>query len=189
MANEKLNILKFLIESTGQEFSIRQLAKARKINYKSAYQNIMTLEKERIVQIKKQGNISLCSFNQNFNENVYLVEYYRRSNLLKNKNFKILYNRLQNLNQQFILLLFGSFVKKANSKHSDIDLLLISDKPKVVENEIDLLPLNIHLTSITYKDFETMLESRKLTVVSEAIKNNILLFGIEDYYRMMKNAK
>jgi hypothetical protein len=33
-----------------------------------------------------------------------------------------------------------------------------------------------------------MLKSKEFTVVSEAVKHNILLFGIEDYYRLMNNA-
>ena len=33
-----------------------------------------------------------------------------------------------------------------------------------------------------------MAKSREFTVVSEAIKRNILLVGIEDYYRLMENV-
>ena len=73
--------------------------------------------------------------------------------------------------------------------HSDIDLLLISDKPSPIRKEVDLLPLNTHLTTITYLDFMEMLKNREQTVVSEALKSNIIMFGIEDYYRLQqKNA-
>lgn len=33
-----------------------------------------------------------------------------------------------------------------------------------------------------------MAKSRELTVVSEAMKKNIILIGIEDYYRVLENA-
>ena len=46
----------------------------------------------------------------------------------------------------------------------------------------------IHLTAVTYKDFIYMAKSKEFTVVSEAIKNNIILVGIEEYYRLLKNA-
>lgn len=189
MDNEKLNILKYLIENQTNDFSIRQLSKVRNINYKSAYNAIKKLVDEGVVDLNKKGNISLCSFNKSFGESVFLVEQSRKNHLLKDKNLKVLYSSLSAMSSQFILLLFGSYVKGTKSKNSDIDLLLISDNPKQIEDEVDLLPLNIHLTSITYIDFITMLKSKELSVVSEAIRKNIILFGIEDYYRLLQNAK
>ncbi len=38
-------------------------------------------------------------------------------------------------------------------------------------------------------DKNIMLKTKEQTVVSEAIKKNIILFGIEDYYRLMENVK
>lgn len=188
MVNERLAILRLLLENSGKEFSIRQIAGMRGINYKTAYEGVKKLESEGLLDVKNHGNISLCSFNRNYNESVYLVEYQRREELLKNKNFKVLHNRLKGVPGQFILLLFGSQAKKTQSRHSDIDLLLISNNPKPIQEEVNLLPLKIHLTEITYLDFMEMLKSREKTVVSEALKNNIIMFSIEDYYRLQQNA-
>ncbi len=188
MDNEKLNILQLLIENQEQHFSIRQIALQRKINYKSAYQAVHQLRKKGIVPIKKLGNTSICKFNRNINATVFEVEFHRLQELLKDKNFKVLFYRLKTINKQFILLLFGSHVKKTQTKRSDIDLLLIANEPEDIKTQVQLLPLPIHLTAISYADFQTMLKSREFTVVSEAIKKNIILFGIEDYYRMINNA-
>lgn len=189
MANERLNILKLLIENQEKVFSIRQIGIQRKINYKSAYTGLKDLAKDGAVNLQKQGNMTICAFNHKFNHNVFHAEYKRLQELLNDKNFLVLYNRLAKINEQFILLLFGSYSKGRQTKGSDIDLLLISNNPEAIENQIRLIPLNIHLTHITYKDFESMLKSKEFTVVSEAIKHNILLFGIEDYYRLMNNAR
>jgi predicted nucleotidyltransferase len=188
MDNERLNILKLLIENKEKVFSIRQIGMQRKINYKSAYISLKDLAKEGVVDLKKQGNTTICSFNHKFNNSVFQVEYARLQELLKNKNFLVLYHRLAKINEQFVLLLFGSYSKGQQNKGSDIDLLLISSNPKNIEIQINLLPLNIHLTHVTYENFELMLKSKEFTVVSEAIKHNVLLFGIEDYYRLMNNA-
>lgn len=188
MDNEKLNILGLLIENRDSEYSIRQISRLRKINYKTAYENVKKLEGEGIIRLDRKGNISLCSFNGKFNHSVYLVEYERREALLKNKNFRIIHNRLGRINAQFILLLFGSHAKKTQSKQSDIDLLLITNEPERVKNELELLPFDIHMTHTTYMDFSAMLRTREQTVVSEAVKKNVILFGIEDYYRLMENA-
>lgn len=188
MDNEKLSILRILVENREKELSIRQLSMKRKINYKSAYENIKKLEKEGVILAKRKGNITLCSFNNAFNDSVFLVEYKRRDELLKNKDFKELCRRLGKVDSQFVLLLFGSYARGTSTRSSDIDLLLISDDPKPIENEADLMPLKIHITSITYKNFKQMLKSREDSVVSEAIKNNVILFGTEDFYRMVGNA-
>ncbi len=98
---------------------------------------------------------------------------------------------MKGVNKQFILLLFGSNVKGNATKNSDIDLLLISNSEdaKAIEEKLEILPLKIHLTPITYESFIGMLKTKERTVVSEALKKNIILFGIEDYYRIIKNVE
>jgi len=188
MVNEKLEILRLLIENRSSDFTIRQIALKRKINYKSAYNNIWTLKDEGVVSLTEYGNSTICRFNYSFNESVFSVEKQRLYDLLRRKDFQVLYDSLCSINSQFMMLLFGSYVKKTESKNSDIDLLLISDYPKVVESQISLLPLKIHLTSITYKEFLAMFRSKEFSVVSEAVKFNIPLIGVEDYYRLIKNG-
>ena len=188
MDNEKLNILRLLIEHQ-EPISIRQIALKRNINYKSAYNAVQKLSKEGIITINSLGNTSLCSFNHKFNESVFIVEHARLQELLKNKNFKVIQDDLKSINSQFIILLFGSYAKKNQTKNSDIDFLVITNNPKEVQNELNLIPLKIHITAITYADFQVMLKSKEFTVVSEAIKKNIILFGIEDYYRLIQNAR
>ena len=189
MANEIGAILKILIENQEEKFSIRKLSKLRKINYKSAYNVIMKLEEQGIIKLEKLGNLNSCVFNKTFNPLVFKVEDERRQELLKNKNFKIIYSRLNELKFPLIVLLFGSFIKKKQDKHSDIDLLVISEEQKEVEQAISLIPINIHLTNISSKEFLDMTKSKEFSVVSEAIKKNIILIGIEDYYRLIKNVR
>ena len=189
--DEKNQILKILIENQEQEWTIRKLSLLRKINYKSAYNAILKLEKIGIVEVKKIGNSSRCSFNKKFDSLVFEVENQRREDLLKNKNFLVMYDELGKINEQFIILMFGSQVKGTAKKNSDIDLLVISndDETREVENKINLLPLKIHITAISYKSFIQMLKSKEFSVVSEAIKKNIILFGVEDYYRILENVR
>jgi len=60
---------------------------------------------------------------------------------------------------------------------------------KMMQEKLEVLPLKIHLTAITYESFIEMLKTKEQNVVSEALKKNIILFGIEDYYRLIQNAK
>lgn len=73
------------------------------------------------------------------------------------------------------------------NKNSDIDLLIITNYQKEIDEELNILPLNIHATYITIKEFLMMSKSKEFSVVNEALKKNIILVGIETYYRLLKN--
>ncbi len=186
--NEHLAVLKILID-LGEKYSIRKLSQIRRINYKSAYNAVMKLEKEGIVNVERLGNINMCSFNKKFDQYVFSVEDERRKDLVKNKDFLIMYNRLNELPFSLIVLLFGSHVKKTTNKHSDIDLLAITEREREVERAISLIPLKIHLITVTPNDFISMANSKEMTVVSEAIKRNVIIIGIEEYYRLLQHAR
>jgi predicted nucleotidyltransferase len=189
MANETIEILKLLISNKEEAFSIRKISQLRKINYKSAYLALRYLAKEKIVDLKKMGNTTICTFNNNFNDLVFRAEFLRREDLFKNKDFLIIHNRLSELKFPFIALLFGSYAKGTAKKHSDIDILTIGGNEEEIEKSISLLPDKIHLTSVSYESFIRMVKSKDMSVVSEALKKNIILIGIEEYYRLLKNAR
>ena len=163
--NNWLTILIYLLEHKEHSFTINQIAKALKINYRIAYQETKRLSQEKLINIVKVGNSNQCSLTNEFNEKIFSAENERRNMLLKNKNFKVLCKRISSINKQFILILFGSFAAKKQSKGSDIDLLLIKKKKKKIEEIINLIPLPIHLNSIKYEDFINMLKTKEKTVV------------------------
>ena len=189
MVNEEKAILKYLIEHKETKYSINQLAKARDINYKSAYLNIQKLAKRKIIQTEHLGNQVSCSFNYNFDPLVFEVESERRTEILQEKKINSIYREISPINSPFlILILFGSYAKRTSTKTSDIDLLLISDDnnlKKQVNQILSLLPFAIHLNELTIAEFLSMLKSREFSVVEEVKKNNILLFGIENYYNLI----
>ena len=189
--NIKQKILRFLIENKEKTFNLSELSRALKIDYKLIYINVKKLEKDRSIQVEDLKSQKRCSFKDNFNEDVFIIENERKTDLTKKKEFWAIYNQLKDINKQFIALLFGSQIKETATKHSDIDLLLISNEEdsKIIKSQLNILPLKIHLTPITYESFIVMLKTKEFTVVSEAIKKNIILFGIEDYYRFLENAK
>ncbi len=189
MANETIEILKLLMNNKEETFSIRKISQLRDINYKSAYIALKFLAKEKIVDLKKVGNTIACTFNNNFNDLVFKAEYLRREDLFKSKDFLIIYKRLSELKFPFIALLFGSYAKGTAKQHSDIDILTIGGDEDEIEKTISLLPDKIHLTQVNYESFSRMIKSKDMSVVNEAIKKNIILIGIEEYYRLLGNTK
>ena len=186
--DSQIKILKLLLDKKEERFTIRKIAKTLKINYRIAYEQTANLEKEEMIKVTKIGNSKICEFTYRFNNKVFYAEYCRRKELFKNKDFLVIYNRLAELKFSFIALLFGSHAKGTANRHSDIDILTIGGNKEEIQATISLLPDKIHLTPINYEDFVHMAKSKEFTVVSEVIKNSIILIGIEEYYRLLRNA-
>lgn len=184
----EIKILRLLLGNKEERFTIKKIAEALAINYRIAYEQVMNLEKENLIKITKTGNSKVCEFTYEFDQRVFEAEYERRKEIFKNKDFLVLYSRLAELKFPFIALLFGSQARGKANKHSDIDILSIGGDQKEIKIIFSMWPEKIHLTQVSYEEFINMARSKELTVVSEAIKNNIILSGIEEYYRLLKNA-
>lgn len=183
-----IEILKLLLYNKEEKFTIKKISELLKINYRIVYENVMKLEKDGLLKITKIGNSKICEFSYKFDSRVFEAEYLRRKEFLENKDFLVLHNRLEEIKFPFIALLFGSHAKKTANKHSDIDILTIGGNEKEIQKTISLLPDKIHLTTLNYENFINMARSKEFTVVSEILKNNIIIIGIEEYYRLLSNV-
>lgn len=188
--NNRTRLIMALIENEGQNISIAQLSKRSGVDYKNVYNSVKQLEKEGLLILERFGNALNCILNKNIHPIIFEAEYYRRGKLLKNADFHVLYRRLNSLSFSFIALVFGSQAKGTAIKDSDIDLMIIAekDREKEIERIISLLPLKIHSVFLTFEEFSGMERSKEFSVVSEATERNIILIGIEDYYRLLENV-
>jgi DNA polymerase sigma len=189
MKNNKLEIVMALIERE-ESPTIHKLSKETGIRYSNVYNIVKRLQNEDIISLEKIGNAYNCSINKKVHPLIFEAEFHRRKKLLQNGDFQVFHRKLSSLQFSFIALLFGSQAKGTATKDSDIDLMVISEKnrEKEIERIISLLPLNIQLVFLTYEEFLGMERSKEFSVVLEAVKRNILLIGIEDYYRLMENV-
>lgn len=186
----EIKVLKSLIENKGGG-TIREISKSVKIDYRIAHTAVERLFKKGLLERKKIGNSWQIKFSGKFSQEVFESEYQRKESVLKNTDIKIMLNSiLENIgSRMFVLLLFGSYAKGKAAKNSDIDLMFIIQDKKMedkIEDAIRILPLKIHLVIFTENDFIAMKKSKDVTVVSEAIKNNIILYGIEQYYGLLR---
>ena len=151
------------------------------------------LIKEKVVRAKKIGQAVLCSINPTkFNADIFRAELLRCEELLQNKNLSSMNSYFKDIKEPFfILLLFGSYASGKNKKRSDIDLLLITDNEDLkqkIKSKIALIPLEIHLTDFKSNEFISMLKTTDFNVGKEAFYNYIILYGVEDYYRLIQHA-
>ncbi len=189
----KDKILKLLLSKRKEEFTIRYISKRISIDYKAVHITVKRLIKSNVVKARKAGQTILCSINQKvFDVDMFRAESIRKREILSDKNIYVLYNRIKNtVKCFFILLLFGSYASGKKQKKSDIDLMLITNEDSIIKNVkhiVSTLPLKIHFISFNSEEFLSMLTTTKFNVGKEAADNNIILFGIEDYYRLIKNV-
>jgi len=187
---QRIRILKFLLSNKTKEFTIRAISKQVSVDYKTIYLNVQQLIDENIIISKRAGQTVLCSISQkNFNQDIFDAEFSRRSDLLRNKDIYALFNRIKEVKSPFfILLVFGSCASGKPRKESDIDIMLIADEQNVIKEINDIIstiPLKIHLADFSSKEFLSMLKTTEFNVGKETFNNNVILFGIEDYYRLI----
>jgi predicted nucleotidyltransferase len=185
-AKEKL--LKYLIEHKAPQ-SIRTASGAIVVDYKNTYNLVNELEPD-IISKKKIGNTNLIEIKLVPNMEIFSVENKRTNQFLKeNKKLELVWRDIREINYPFfIVLVFGSYVKKTKTERSDIDICIISDnkeKTKELISKLELLPLKLEIHNFTSAEFESMLWTKEDNVGKEIVKNNIILFGIENYYDLI----
>lgn len=187
-----VTILHFLLSHKNAEFTIRTIAQKVNLDYKAAYLAMQELIHAGVISSRRAGQSILCSFNRNaFTDDVFSAELQRREELLNNKSLRTVYAYFKDVkNPFFILLLFGSRSSGTARQRSDIDVLLITDNDAVrdeMKRVTSLIPLNIHLIDFMPTDFVSMLKTTDFNVGKEAF-GGVILFGIEDYYRLIAHA-
>lgn len=188
----EIKIVRHFVENNKPK-TIREIAQQIKADYKITYVAIQRLIKKKVIKVQTVGKSSLCKLDEkHYGIEIYKAENERRDEILKNKNLNQLYKEIMSKVKTsfFVLLLFGSYAKGKHTKSSDIDLLIISDEndfESKISDILSLLPLKTHAIVFTEEEFVRMRDSKKLNVIQEAIESNIILYGIETYYRL-KNA-
>ena len=173
--------------------TIREISKKIKSDYKITHTATQRLLEKNILLSKKIGQSSLCELDNLFyGSEIYVAESKRKDNLLKNKDLKQLYQEVMAKIKStfFIFLIFGSYATGKSTKSSDIDILFVSNEQgfeEKISNTLSLLPIKTHAFVFTEEEFIRMKDSKKSNVIKEMIKNNVILYGVENYYRL-KNA-
>ncbi len=193
MRNKDAIIIRYLIENKNAELNILQISKELKMDYKNIHSIIKRLEKESLVKLESFGQSSRVKLISQVHPLIFEAEYIRRKELLKNKNLAVMLNNFKNTlkSKCYVILIFGSYAKKTQTKNSDIDLMFIvpDGEEDLFEKEIQqtarLLPLPVHPLIFSEKQFLEMINSRESNVGQEALKNNIILYNIEAYYEMI----
>jgi len=183
----KEKLLKYLIEHKEPQ-SIMALSGANAVDYKNTHNFVNKFK--HIVSKQKFGNANLIGLNVTPNQEIFSVEHKRTAQFLRdNKKLELVMEDVESIGYPFfVVLVFGSHVNKTKTAKSDIDLCIICDndeKMRKLLSKLGLLPLKLEIHTFTSDDFEQMLKTKERNVGKEIVKNNIIFYGIENYYHLV----
>jgi len=181
-------IIRLLFKDFLVPYNSRNISKVISISHVGAFKILKNLEKRDIAKSKRIGRAVIYSLNL---ENPITRKEIEMILVVEAQNFKRWIEEFKDLEKDVIfLVLFGSIIR--NEKIAkDIDLLLVADNKKLknVKKTIEELQKytnkKIHPLIQTLKDFkEDLSNGNKVTI--DIIKTGVVLFGQEEYRRVLK---
>ncbi|MFT4261261.1 MAG: nucleotidyltransferase domain-containing protein [Candidatus Woesearchaeota archaeon] len=121
---KELNTLKLFLEDPTKKFSVREVARLLKISPATASKKLKYFNKQGLLKYKQELNHDLYKANIENHKFRDLKVYY---SITKIKNS----NLIQELNKFYVkptIILFGSTATGYDTKNSDIDLVIITEK-------------------------------------------------------------
>src|SRR3989338_4547286 len=192
----QIRIMKVFAASIVRRFSIKEIADTLKSPYPLIHRSIQDLLKGGFIAKDEKDFLSL-NYKGNNTELVYIEALRAKDSTIKENKLSLFINDvLERVKEDFfVFLIFGSYVEKLT--YRDIDFLfIIEDESRVneiertLENIADNFTNKIEIQVISVKSAHEMLSNRdKVNIMNETLNKHILLFGTENYYRMIKNAR
>lgn len=172
-------------------YNANSISKILKISHVGAQKIFKRLKKENLVVDKKIGKSIIYKLNLEDNYVKQLIAFLLADEANNFKRWKEEFKDL--FKKDRIVMMYGSAIK--NYTHAkDIDIMIIIENKDVKEvNNIlkkkeEILPKKIHSIKLTYQDLSENLK-KKDKVVIDIVKNAIILYGQDEYVRILKNAQ
>ena len=190
------SVMEIFVSKIDRKFSIKEIADMLKKPYPLIHRSIKSLIQDGFILRDNKELLSL-NYKENQAELAY-IEALRSKKALDKDKIMVLFAK--DVNSQidcdfYIFIIFGSYVEKNNPR--DIDILFIVENESKV-NEIERILENIaskftkkfEVQVISVKSTYEMLAKRdKINIMNETLNKHILLFGAENYYKVLKNAR
>jgi len=191
------HILMWLLSNPEEKATIRGISRKLGKSYTLVYNNIADLEIKEIIKKQSVPPAQIVTLNEYAPLEIFIdIEFKRKNNFLKKYPWikLMLKDILKNTNTPFfILMVFGSYAKGSQNEKSDLDLLIIVNDKKEIRNAENTLQkaytkIKKSINIVDTEDFKEMIKNtEKLNIGNEAKKHHILLYGIEEYYQIIKS--
>lgn len=192
----QIKILEVFVSKITDRFSIKQISETIKKPYPLVHRSIKPLIQDRFI-IKDNRELLSLNYKENISFLSYIEAERAKEFLKKDKTIDLFYKdcREQLKDDFFILLVFGSSVEKNDPK--DIDILMIIENQEKIDllerqliNIIENFSKKFDINVISIKSAYQMLQKRdEINILNESLNNHMILFGAENLYRILKNAR
>ncbi|MBI2630023.1 nucleotidyltransferase domain-containing protein [Candidatus Pacearchaeota archaeon] len=175
---KNLEIVSLLRKDIFRGFPLSEIEKRLKFSHHPAYRRIKQLEKDKIV-LKKEGNYRVNLKNPEAVEILYFIS--RREklefvNAYKNDLFKQLEKQFNENNDIEIAIIFGSYARKQETRASDLDIFIVSNRRKIDRSFELMYNAKSSVIYATKEEFVKMLVERK-KIVKDIFTEGIVLKG------------
>lgn len=200
MVNAQNRLLIYLFSNFGFPLTIRKVSLELAIPYMTLSRMIQKLSQQGLILLQKVGNYHTVRLNlQNLILRHHLIissEEITNEYLSKQPLISILRKTILKYPfPTYTALLFGSYAKNKQEKHSDIDLAIISKNKTVLQKlkkEMShlekLYETEINILVFTPSQFREMLTSTEENVGKQILKNNIILYNSESFWEVVLNG-
>lgn len=183
-----LSLIYTLGKNIGNSLTLRQLSVDAGVPYTTA--NRIVKQNEGIFTLEKKGSSILCSLNIKDRITLSYLSLAERKKAddfcQKDKEMSVIRTDLPK--GDYAAILFGSRAGGRNREKSDIDLMIInkdgSKSMSFSKNEM-IFKLEINPIFMSANEFRQMLEEEERNLADEIIKNHIILYGEEYFWRIV----
>jgi len=195
----QIEIMKLFVSNINENFTINGVSRCLDMNVSLTHRMITPLIKEyKLIELDKKKLISLNY--ENNHGTLAFIENIRSQELLNKKEHKIIKEFLEEImdklkDEYFIIILFGSAVTKTNPRDRDV-LFIFENYEKVEKRERTIKTVasnhsdRFDITVISVESIYEMASKRKQkNVLNELLNKHIILYGGENFYRLIKNAR
>ena len=197
MITKEYEIILPFIKEPWKKFVFKEIKKITKKKSESyIYQSLKNFVKEGILVEERIGKSIVYSLNLRSSKTQACCGFIAEYIAFTQKHVPNIEQITKKIPSSFYsLILTGSYANKTQKENSDLDLVIIIDdslEPKKVYAELKYycernIPI-IHLYVFKKSEFLTMLTNKEANYGKEIVKNNILLYGAESYYKIINEA-
>lgn len=191
-----VRVLQVFVANLTKRFSIRKVALLLNKPYALIHKTVSKLLSRGFLA-KDENDLVFLNYKENIQELAYVESMRTKEFLEKNPTIKLFTSDILEKIDCLIFLVFGSYVKKRQTRRSDIDVLIIVGEEERVD-KVEKIARNISTRFSTKIDcnviskqsvYEMLGKRDEKNVMNEVLDNHIILFGAENYYKMIKDAR
>jgi len=163
---------------------VSNIAKTLNLSQKTTSRKLESLQKLSLLKFNKVGKNKYYSFNYTLRTAFSLLEMVENYKEIKfSLHHPEMYLLLNEISQDYELILFGSYAKGRAKKGSDLDLVIFSSKSKKLLEIIKKYPFEVNAHYVSHQLFAKRLQEKQ-HLAQEIAKDHILFGSKEKIIRM-----